>query len=202
MILFQIIQKLNFISTIIDHISETNKFMIFYQLPNLFLGHKLFLEKSVIYLFNYSITTLFKVEFLLEKLNKRFQWLREVETKGFWGGQIGLEERRYLDIQVTFEDKLKVRDLSLYTSDNFTLFDFIESIRLIPAFAKFALVKGQAAWNALELDFITDILNILGYPNQLLSDELLQRIVLHSSRQYFLVMGRKVSSRSISCKYL
>ena len=40
--------------------------MIFYQLPNLFLGHKLFLEKSVIYLFNYSITTLFKVEFLLE----------------------------------------------------------------------------------------------------------------------------------------
>ena len=66
MILFQIIQKLNFISTIIDHISETNKFMIFYQLPNLFLGHKLFLERSVIYLFNYSITTFFKVQFLLE----------------------------------------------------------------------------------------------------------------------------------------
>ena len=44
MILFQIIQKLNFISTIIDHISETNKFMMFYQLPNLFLGHKFFLK--------------------------------------------------------------------------------------------------------------------------------------------------------------
>ena len=54
MILFQIIQKLNFISTIIDHISETNKFMIFYQLPNFFLGHKLFLESSAIYLFNRS----------------------------------------------------------------------------------------------------------------------------------------------------
>jgi hypothetical protein len=40
--------------------------MIFYQLPNLFLGHKLFLERSVIYLFNYSITTFFKVLFLLE----------------------------------------------------------------------------------------------------------------------------------------
>ena len=39
--------------------------MIFYQLPNLFLGHKLFLERSVIYLFNYSIT-FFKVQFLLE----------------------------------------------------------------------------------------------------------------------------------------
>ena len=40
MILFQIIQNFNFISTTIDHISETNKFMMFYQQPNLFLGHK------------------------------------------------------------------------------------------------------------------------------------------------------------------
>ena len=40
--------------------------MIFYQLPNLFLGHKLFLERSVIYLFNYSTITFFKVQFLLE----------------------------------------------------------------------------------------------------------------------------------------
>ena len=65
MILFQIIQKLNFISTIIDHISETNKFMIFYQLPNLFLGHKLFLESSVIYSFHCALhTNFFKVQML------------------------------------------------------------------------------------------------------------------------------------------
>ena len=137
----------------------------------------------------------------IEKLNKRFQRLKEVETIGFWCGQIRIEERRYLDIQVPFEDSLKVRDTSLFTSENFTLFDFIKELRSIPAFAKFALVNGQAAWNALEINFITDILNIFGYTNQSLSDELLQRIVLYSGRQYFLVMGRKVSS-PILCKYL
>ena len=137
----------------------------------------------------------------IKKLNKRFQRLKEVKTQGFWAGQIEIEERRYLDIQVPFEDSLKVRDTSLFTSDNFTLFDFIKEIRSIPAFAKFALVNGQATWNALEINFITDILNIFGYTNQSLSDELLQRIVLYSGRQYFLVMGRKVSS-PILCKYL
>ena len=39
--------------------------MIFYQLPNLFLGHKLFLESSVIYSFHCTLhTNFFKVQML------------------------------------------------------------------------------------------------------------------------------------------
>ena len=45
-----------------------------------------------------------KSTFQALKLNERLRKLREVETKGFWEGQIGIKQRKYVDISVPFND--------------------------------------------------------------------------------------------------
>ena len=55
------------------------------------------------------------------KLNERFRKLREVETKGFWEGQIGIKQRKYVDISVPFNDTFEIRDNSISNESETTL---------------------------------------------------------------------------------
>ena len=55
------------------------------------------------------------------KLNERFRKLREVETKGFWEGQIGIKQRKYVDISVPFNDTFEIRDNSITNESETTL---------------------------------------------------------------------------------
>ena len=59
------------------------------------------------------------------KLNERFRKLREVDTKGFWEGQIGIKQRKYVDIKVPFDDTLEIRDDSITNQSQTTLADFL-----------------------------------------------------------------------------
>jgi len=121
------------------------------------------------------------------KLNERFRKLREVDTKGFWEGQIGIKQRKYVDIKVPFDDTLEIRDDSITNQSQTTLADFLQLFKSVPAFVKFSQVNGQETWNTLELNFINDFLDILQLPRN--SD--LSAIVLQTCHDYFVVMGRK-----------
>ena len=121
------------------------------------------------------------------KLNEQFRKLREVDTKGFWEGQIGIKQRKYVDIKVPFADTLEIRDDSITNQSQTTLADFLQLFKSVPAFVKFSQVNGQETWKTLELNFINDFLDILQLPRN--SD--LSAIVLQTCHDYFVVMGRK-----------
>jgi len=121
------------------------------------------------------------------KLNKRFRKLHEVDTKGFWEGQIGIKQRKYVDIKVPFDDTFEIRDDSITNQSQTTLADFLQLFKSVPAFVKFSQVNGQETWKTLELNFINDFLDILQLPRN--SD--LSAIVLQTCHDYFVIMGRK-----------
>ena len=61
----------------------------------------------------------------------------------------------------------------------------------VPAFIKFAQVNGTDKWNEVEQNFINDLLDILDVPR----DTDLSSIVLDTYHDYFVVMGRKSSTK-------
>jgi len=121
----------------------------------------------------------------IDKLKGNFQ-LREEDTKGFWEGQIGIKQRKYVDIKVPFEDKLEIRDASIFSESSTSLADFLQLFKSVPAFVKYAQVHGQAKWDTLQKQFIEDYLNILELP----LDSDLSSIVLQTKHVYFLIMAR------------
>jgi len=134
------------------------------------------------------------LEFIIEKdpakakkMNERFRHLREVETGDFWKGQIGIKQRKYVDIEVPFEEKLEIRDSSIFSQSKTSLQDFMNLFKSVPAFVKFAEANGQEAWENLREKFLHDLLDILEVPK----DSNLSDIVLDSCYRYFLIMGRK-----------
>lgn len=122
-----------------------------------------------------------------EKLNARFTALRQVDTAGFWEGQIGIKQRKYVDIHVPFEDKLEIRDTSICLKSKTTFADFLQLFKSVPAFLKFAQDKGQDAWNQVLASFTTDFLGILEVPK----DANYSDIELETCHDYFVIMGRK-----------
>ena len=121
------------------------------------------------------------------KLNERFRKLREIETKGFWEGQIGIKQRKYVDIVVPFSDTFEIRDNSICKQSQTTLADFLQLFKSVPAFVKFSQVNGENVWKDLELKFIHDFLDILQLPR----DSDLSNIVLNTCHDYFVIMGRQ-----------
>ena len=116
-----------------------------------------------------------------QKLNERFRKLREVETKGFWEGQIGIKQRKYVDIKMPFEETLEIRDESIFSKSQTSLASFLALFKSVPAFVKFAQVHGEEKWKSLEKNFIRDYLEILEKPPE--TD--LNSIVLDTFYDYF-----------------
>lgn len=121
-----------------------------------------------------------------EKLNDRFTKLRLEDTKGFWEGQIGIKQRKYVDIHVPFQDTKEIRDTSICLKSQTTFADFLQLFKSVPAFLKFAQVNGQEAWNQVLERFIADFLSIL----QVSKDENYDKIILDVCHDYFVVMAR------------
>jgi len=122
-----------------------------------------------------------------QKLNERFRILREFQTKGFWDGQIGIKQRKYVDIKVPFEDTFEIRDNSITNESETTLANFLQLFKSVPAFVKFSEVHGNEVWKKMEFNFIKDFLDILQLPR----DSDLSSITLKTCHDYFVIMGRK-----------
>ena len=122
-----------------------------------------------------------------EKMNERFRILREVETKGFWEGQIGIFQRKYVDIKVPFDEIKEIRDKSIFSKSKITLANFQQLFKAMPSFVEFAETHGNEAWENLEKKFFQDLLDIL----ELSHDSDLSEIELDSCYDYFLIMGRQ-----------
>ena len=91
-----------------------------------------------------------------------------------------------MDIKVPFEDKLEIRDDSIFSASQTSLADFLQLFTSVPAFVKYAQVHGQHVWEELQHGFVQDFLNILELP--LNTD--LSTIVLQTKHVYFLIMAR------------
>ena len=91
-----------------------------------------------------------------------------------------------MDIKVPFEDRLEIRDDSIFSESQTSLADFLQLFTSVPAFVKYAQVYGQKVWQELQNRFIEDFLNILELP--LKTD--LSTIVLQTKHVYFLIMAR------------
>ena len=114
--------------------------------------------------------------------------LREEDTKGFWEGQIGIKQRRYIDIKVPFDDVKEIRDESVFSEkNNYSLQDLLSLFLSVPAFLKFATVKGEHTWNSLLQNFINEFLKILDLP--LDTDPV--NVKMKARHNYFVIMGRK-----------
>ena len=114
--------------------------------------------------------------------------MREEDTKGFWEGQIGIKQRRYVDIKVPFDEVKEIRDDSIFAEqDNYSLQDLLNLFLSVPAFLKFAEAKGEQTWNSLLQNFINEFLKILDLP----LDTDPACVKMKARHKYFLIMGRK-----------
>ena len=122
-----------------------------------------------------------------DKLNELFRKLREVDTAGFWEGQIGIKQRKYADIHLPFDDVKEIRDNSIFKMSKMSLSDLLTLFKSVPAFVKFKSVRGQEVWDGLERDFVHNFLAILELP---VSTDL-SSVILDVSHDYFVIMARK-----------
>ena len=114
--------------------------------------------------------------------------LRVEDTKGFWEGQIGIKQRKYVDIEVPFDEVREIRDNSIFKEvKEYSLQDLLNLFLSVPAFLKFAKVKGEETWNNILKEFIKNFLEILELPE----DTDPNSIKLKARYDYFVVMGRK-----------
>ena len=114
--------------------------------------------------------------------------LRVEDTKGFWEGQIGIKQRKYVDIEVPFDEVREIRDNSIFMEiKEYSLQDLLNLFLSVPAFLKFAKVKGEETWNNVLEEFIKKFLEILELPE----DTDPNSVKLKARHDYFVVMGRK-----------
>ena len=114
--------------------------------------------------------------------------MRLEDTKGFWEGQIGIKQRKYVDIVVPFDEVREIRDNSISMEvDEYSLQNLLDLFLSVPAFLKFAKVKGEDTWNSILKDFIKKFKEILEVPE----DTEPSTIKLKARHDYFVVMGRK-----------
>ena len=93
-----------------------------------------------------------------------------------------------MDINVPFEEVKEIRDNSIFMEVNeYSLQDLLNLFLSVPAFLKFAKVKGEDTWNTILQDFIRNFLQILNVPLE--TDP--STIKLNARHDYFVVMGRK-----------
>ena len=110
------------------------------------------------------------------------------DTKGFWEGQIGIKQRKYVDINVPFEEVKEIRDNSIFMEvSEYSLQDLLNLFLSVPAFLKFAKEKGEKTWNDVLQKFISNFLEIL----QLSPDTDPASVKLKARHDYFVIMGRK-----------
>ena len=113
--------------------------------------------------------------------------LRLVDTKGFWEGQIAIKQRNYVDINVPFDEVKEIRDNSIFMEEKeYSLQDLLNLFLSVPAFLKFAKVKGEDTWNKILQDFINNFLQIMKVPLETEPST----IKLKARHDYFVVMGR------------
>ena len=114
--------------------------------------------------------------------------MRVEDTKGFWEGQIGIKQRKYVDIEVPFDEVREIRDNSIFMEiKEYSLQDLLNLFLSVPAFLKFAKVKGEDTWNTILKDFVKKFKEILEVPE----DTKPSTIKLKARHDYFVVMGRK-----------
>ena len=114
--------------------------------------------------------------------------MREEDTKGFWDGQIGIKQRKYVDIQVPFEEVKEIRDNSIFMEvQEYSLQDLLNLFLSVPAFLKFAKVKGDDTWTSVLKIFVENFLKILELP----ANTEPNIVKLKARHDYFVVMGRK-----------
>lgn len=117
--------------------------------------------------------------------------MREEDTKGFWDGQIGIKQRKYVDIHVPFEEVKEIRDNSIFMEvQEYSLQDLLNLFLSVPAFLKFAKVKGEDTWSSVLETFVENFMKILELPPNTEPNS----IKLKARHDYFVVMGRKVSN--------
>ena len=93
-----------------------------------------------------------------------------------------------MDINVPFEEVKEIRDNSIFMEVNeYSLQDLLNLFLSVPAFLKFAKVKGEDTWNTILQDFVRNFLQILNVPLE--TDP--STIKLNARHDYFVVMGRK-----------
>jgi hypothetical protein len=93
-----------------------------------------------------------------------------------------------VDINVPFEEVKEIRDNSIFMEVNeYSLQDLLNLFLSVPAFLKFAKVKGEHTWNMVLQDFVNTFLKILDVPLE--TDP--STIKLKAKHDYFVVMGRK-----------
>ena len=93
-----------------------------------------------------------------------------------------------MDINVPFEEVKEIRDNSIFMEVNeYSLQDLLNLFLSVPAFLKFAKVKGEHTWNMVLQDFVNNFLKILDVPLE--TDP--STIKLKAKHDYFVVMGRK-----------
>ena len=71
--------------------------------------------------------------------------------------------------------------------EEYSLQDLLNLFLSVPAFLKFAKVKGEETWNNILKEFIKNFLEILELPE----DTDPNTIKLKARHDYFIVMGRK-----------
>ena len=93
-----------------------------------------------------------------------------------------------MDINVPFEEVKEIRDNSIFMEvKEYSLQDLLNLFLSVPAFLKFAKVKGEDTWNTILQDFVRNFLQILNVPLE--TDP--STIKLNARHDYFVVMGRK-----------
>lgn len=111
-----------------------------------------------------------------------------MDTKGFWEGQIGIKQRKYIDIKVPFDEVLEIRDDSMiFNKDSTSIETFLQLFTSVPAFVKYSQVHGREQWAQLERTFLENFLDILELP----SDTDPSQVKLDTRHDYFLIMGRQ-----------
>ena len=128
---------------------------------------------------------------LSTKLNQRFTRLREVDTKGFWEGQIGIKQRRYVDIKVPFRDTRIIREDGpspiFQEIEEHSLQDHLDLFKSVPAFREFARVNGTDRWKKVLDAYVEDFLDILGLkPGCDYS-----KVTTRARLDYFIIMSKK-----------
>ena len=90
-----------------------------------------------------------------------------------------------MDVNVPFEEVKEIRDNSIFMEVNeYSLQDLLNLFLSVPAFLKFAKVKGEHTWNTILQNFVKNFLQILAVP--LKTDP--STIKLKVRHDYFVVM--------------
>ena len=92
-----------------------------------------------------------------------------------------------MDIKLPFAETYEIRNNSIFNKSKTSVEDFLQLFKSVPAFVKFAQVKGEDKWKNLEQSFIDDFLHILNVPK----DADLASIILDTCHDYFVVMARQ-----------